>query len=138
MPKLPVQVQVILFFRNKDKIEYLLLKRLPERGGFWQPITGGVEDGENLLYSARREVMEEAGYLKVIAMYDLRYHFQFNFKDKVIDEYVYAFEVPHQNVIFSPEEHSEIRWVNYEEALSLLKWDTNQIALKKIHHYLLR
>ncbi|HOJ63003.1 MAG TPA: NUDIX pyrophosphatase [Spirochaetota bacterium] len=138
MAKLPIQVDVILFYRDKDGIKYLLLKRTEERGGFWQPVTGGVEEGEDILYAARREVMEETGFLKVKKMYDVKYKFSFKNGDKEITEYVFAFEVDSMNVNFSKREHSEIVWVSYEDALKYLKWDTNKEALKKINDYLTR
>jgi lipoyl(octanoyl) transferase len=39
----------------------LLLRRAPERGGFWQPVTGRIEPGESPLEAARRELREETG-----------------------------------------------------------------------------
>ncbi len=39
----------------------LLLKRAPERGGFWQPVTGRMEPGETPAETARRELREEIG-----------------------------------------------------------------------------
>ena len=39
----------------------LLLHRRPERGNFWQPITGSIEEGELPLDTARRELIEETG-----------------------------------------------------------------------------
>lgn len=39
----------------------LLLERTPERGGFWQPITGRIEAGEAPIEAARRELREETG-----------------------------------------------------------------------------
>jgi lipoyl(octanoyl) transferase len=39
----------------------LLLRRAPERGGFWQPVTGRVEGGESPAAAARRELREETG-----------------------------------------------------------------------------
>jgi dihydroneopterin triphosphate diphosphatase len=137
MAKLPIQVDVILFYAEKNKIKYLLFKRLKKRGGFWQPITGGVEEGETILYAARREVMEESGYLKVKNMYDLNYSFKFNIKEKVITEHVFAFQVYDQNAVFSQDEHSEIKWVTYYEALNMLKWDTNKESFKKINDFLI-
>jgi lipoyl(octanoyl) transferase len=39
----------------------LLLRRAPERGGFWQPVTGRIDPGESPLEAARRELREETG-----------------------------------------------------------------------------
>ena len=42
------QVEVIVFKMVNGQPLFLLLKRNPRRGGFWQPITGGVHDEEKL------------------------------------------------------------------------------------------
>jgi lipoyl(octanoyl) transferase len=39
----------------------LLLRRSPERGGFWQQVTGRIEPGESPEQAARRELREETG-----------------------------------------------------------------------------
>jgi lipoyl(octanoyl) transferase len=39
----------------------LLLRRSPARGGFWQPVTGRIEPGEEPMEAARRELREETG-----------------------------------------------------------------------------
>ena len=44
-----------------DYRQYLLLKRVTDRGAFWQGVKGGVENGESLLEAARRELIEETG-----------------------------------------------------------------------------
>src|SRR4030042_1806138 len=59
--RVQVQVEAIICRINSGRIEYLLLKRLPERNGFWQPVTGGVEEGESRDEALHREIMEETG-----------------------------------------------------------------------------
>jgi lipoyl(octanoyl) transferase len=39
----------------------LLLRRAPDRGGFWQPVTGRLDPGETAAQAARRELREETG-----------------------------------------------------------------------------
>ncbi len=41
--------------------QVLLLQRPPQMGGFWQPVTGGVEPGESFVEAALREAQEETG-----------------------------------------------------------------------------
>jgi len=59
--RLPIQVQGILFRKINEEIQYLLLKRKPEREDFWQPVTGGLEEGETKIEALKREVREETG-----------------------------------------------------------------------------
>jgi hypothetical protein len=42
-----------LFKRTGGKIQYLILKTVPKRGEFWQPITGGLEEGETKVEALR-------------------------------------------------------------------------------------
>ena len=90
--KLPLQVDVIVFHKFEDGYKYLMMKRTDERGGFWQPVTGGVEDGESIEQAAIREVYEETGYSRdeIIRIINLDYSFQFKLKNKEwwITEYV--------------------------------------------------
>ena len=62
----PVQVVVYLARAgSRGDLEYLMLRRTPERGGYWQGVTGGVEDGETPCETARREIKEETGLVPV-------------------------------------------------------------------------
>lgn len=62
-----MKVEGMIFRRTKDGPEYLLLKRLPERNGFWQPVTGGVEDEETHEEALYREVFEETGVRNLLS-----------------------------------------------------------------------
>jgi 8-oxo-dGTP pyrophosphatase MutT (NUDIX family) len=130
--RLPIQVEAIIFRRNGDKTEYLLLKRLPERNGFWQPVTGGVEEGETRDEALRREVMEETGVRNIVAVVEDLYYFEFS-DPSLNQEYVCGVEVsPTEKVVLDGREHSEFRWCCIEEALQLLNWKENKEALKKL------
>ncbi len=136
MGKLLVQVDVIIFYFNEGMIEYLLLKRNKNRGGFWQPVTGGVEEGESLLFAARREVFEESGIDKVKNIYDLKYSFKYMANNKIITEHVFAFEAFNKEINLQRGEHSNYVWLEYEDAVKLLKWDTNIDSFKRLNTYL--
>ena len=131
--RLPIQVEAIIFRRNGNKVDYLLLKRLPERNGFWQPVTGGVEEGETRKEALRREIREETGIKNIIAVLEDLYLFEFS-DPNPYQEYVYGVEVsPSEKIMLDRKEHSEYRWCSFQEALQLLHWKENKEALRKLN-----
>ena len=131
--RLPIQVEAIIFRRNSSIIEYLLLKRLPERNEFWQPVTGGMEEGETRDEALRREVMEETGVRNMVAVIEGLYYFEFS-DPNLNQEYVCGVEVPSsEEIVLDPKEHSEYRWCSFQEALQLLHWKENKEALRKLN-----
>ena len=131
--RLPVQVEAIIFRRMGSKVGYLLLKRRPERNGFWQPVTGGVEEGETREEALRREVMEETGVKSIVAVVESLYYFEFS-DPNLNQEYVYGVEVsPSEEIMLDGEEHSEYKWCSFQEALRFLHWRENKEALRKLN-----
>ena len=134
--RLPAQaVEGIVFRRRNGNIEYLMLKRLSTRGDFWQPMTGGVEEGETTLDALKREIREETGIVNIRKIIENLHVFGFQ-RPKVgfVKEYAYGVEIGSDDQItIDCKEHSEFKWCSYEEALRLLKWDDNKIALKNLH-----
>jgi dATP pyrophosphohydrolase len=134
--RLPIQVEAVIFRRKGSEVEYLLLKRRPERNGFWQPVTGGVEEGETREEALRREVMEETGVKRLVAVIEGLHYFEFS-DPNFNQEYVYGVEVsPSEEIVFDGEEHSEYRWCRFREALQLLHWKENKDALRKLNKIL--
>jgi len=136
--RLPIQVEAIIFRRNGNNVEYLLLKRLPERNGFWQPVTGGVEEGETRKEALCREIREETGIKNIIAVLEGIYLFEFS-DPNPYQEYVYGVEVsPSEEIVLDRKEHSEHRWCSFQEALQLLHWKENKEALRKLNKTLMQ
>ena len=134
--RLPIQVEAIIFRRNSNRIEYLLLKRLPERNGFWQPVTGGVEEGETLTEALRREIREETGIENLVRVIEDIYSFEFS-DPNLNKEYVFGVEVAFTEVVvLDGREHSEYRWCSIKDALQLLYWKENKEALEKLNKIL--
>jgi len=60
-----IQLECIVYRKRGNKIEFLLMKRIPEKGGFWQPPCGGMENEDKSLKDAAfRELSEEANISK--------------------------------------------------------------------------
>ena len=53
-----INVQGFIFTLS-PQFEVLILKRIPERSGHWQPISGRIEKGETFMDTIKREVKEE-------------------------------------------------------------------------------
>jgi len=131
-------VQVIVWRASGTELQVLLLKRAPDHGGFWQPVTGSIEKGETPLGCAQREVREETSLQG--ALTDLRFVRDFQIGREyskhtgpypwILREHAFAMHVHEAQVSLSPEEHEEFRWVSLAEAHDLLKWKGNRQALK--------
>ena len=110
---------------------------------YWQFIAGGGENGETLIEAAKRETFEEIGVdpinikqLTCIAYVPAevidesrRQHWDKN--TVVIPEYSFAFECDSELTLSN--EHTEYKWLTYNETRKLLKWDSNKVAMYEIN-----
>lgn len=141
--RIPIQVLVYPVRQIGGTWEYLLLKRIERREGFWQGVTGGIEQGEELDEAARRELFEETGFVPLkIERIDFSYSFPVadEWKHlyapdvKEIVEYVFvAFVDAGTEPVLDPYEHDQYKWCGIREALELLTWPENKEALKRCH-----
>lgn len=125
------QINCIVFKRMGKDIKFLLLKRNPQKGGFWQPITGGARPDEDKIKVLKRELREETGIKKIQKIIDTKYSFSFiDENGNKLKEYVYGVEIdPNQKITLS-KEHTKEKWVSLKEALKLLKYESNKKGLK--------
>lgn len=128
--KLQKKVEVFVF--RSGPLRYLLLKRIDSRGGFWQPVTGNVETGEDITSAAVREVMEETGILDFTRVVNTDYSFEFESGATKYLEVVFGVEVEESDIVLSGE-HCDHGWFSYEKAIKTMIWDTNKRGLEKLH-----
>jgi len=111
--------------------QYLVLLLTPERGGFWQPVTGSVEPGEKIEAAALREATEETGLTFLNPVESLDSDFVFESRGEVFREHGFALKAPPTGKIrLDPDEHVAFRWVSAEEALKLMRFPENAAMLK--------
>jgi len=128
-------VQIFIFSTNPS-FRVLILKRTPERSGYWQPVCGGIENGEEPKDAAIREIFEETGIDNAKDIIDLNYTFSYKeTKNGTLMDMMdicFAFEVDSVLDIKLSDEHEEYRWCPYIEAKEYLKWEHNLISLEKL------
>ncbi len=143
MYRLPVQVLVYAFRLYAGEPHWLLLKRSPDRGGFWQGVTGAIEPGETIENAAYRELAEETSLAPVwLRPAHLQYQItlrpewtvRYNFDPAIttITEHVFWARLSDDASPVISNEHTEFRWLTLNEALPLLKWPKNIEALNMV------
>lgn len=122
------KVQVWIFDAAARKV--LLLKLNRKRGGFWQPVTGGVEPREPSALAAAREAFEETGFQG--RPRPTGYRFKFEGRWGPASEIVYALKLKHaaRAPKLDPDEHTQARWVTPTQARRLVKFDSNRKGLQ--------
>lgn len=138
MARAPFIVFIYPYIGVGDKeFEYALL-RSADRGS-WEAVTGGGEGNETLLEAAKRETYEETGIpveslfiqLDTVAPVPVtRFSDSYIWGDDVyvIPLHYFGVLVNDRQIILS-QEHTEYRWLKYQDAYNLLKYDDDKIAL---------
>jgi lipoyl(octanoyl) transferase len=130
-----------------DGTRVLLLHRRPERGNFWQPITGSIETGETPLQTAERELREETGNAGVpISMalnqsFMIESHFlQAKYPTPIIaSEAVFQVRLDSTlPVVIDPLEHDDWGWFTIAHAFDKIRWTDDREALVELRALLAR
>ena len=126
------KVQCWIFSNSGSQIDCLILKTIPERGGYWQPVTGTVEPEEGYFEAACREPMEETGFEFTSPPIDIGFEFEFTSKFGVTKERVFALHVDGKpDPKMDQREHLDFKWVKPSDALKMIKYPSNIEGLKK-------
>lgn len=122
-----------------DGYKYLILKRSENNivyPGIWQPITGEIEKNEVVKHSVVRELKEETNLsAEKIFLLEKINTFVIPQQDTIVLSPVFLAVVKKADVILS-DEHSEYRWVTFEEATNLIHWNNQIESLTLIEQYL--
>ena len=124
-----------------DDHHVLLLHRKPERGNFWQPITGSIEDGETPIETARREIVEETGNPGGPETLDLEQSFMIESQylaarhpgPMIASEVGFVAEMASSAVIrMDADEHDDYGWFSFADAYGKIRWSDDREALEKL------
>ncbi len=142
--KQPRSVQVVIFAEGAGERRYLLLKRVSSHGGFWQSVTGSLEEGETHKQAAVREVLEETGInsredqlieLGLINTFEIAPEWRSKYAPGIThnEEMCFALRVDACEVKVDSTEHEAYAWETYERAMEMLYWESNRRAFAAAH-----
>ncbi|HEV7242345.1 MAG TPA: lipoyl(octanoyl) transferase LipB [Thermoanaerobaculia bacterium] len=124
-----------------DGERVLLLHRKAERGNFWQPITGAIENGESTLDAARRELREETGHELEPVSLDLTQSFMIEsqYLESRHPVPVIASEPAFEVLVDSrlpiridSLEHDTWGWFTFAEAYERIRWSDDREAIERL------
>jgi dihydroneopterin triphosphate diphosphatase len=137
MPKIESNYIELHIF-NSDTEKFLLLKRAGHKiyPSTWQMITASCEEGESTKQTAVRELLEETG-MKAVKLFAVPHvnTFYFDINDSVCLSPVFLVFVDTEKVKIS-NEHTEYKWVTYNEAVEWIHWPDQIESLNVIWRYL--
>ena len=136
----PESLRLIKVIVHNGDHRVLLLHRRPERGNFWQPITGAIEPGESPIDAARREIVEETGAngdpqdLGLVQSFMIESHFlaaKYPLPIIVSETGFAAHADPKIPIAMDAAEHDAYGWFTFEEAYAKIKWTDDREALEQ-------
>jgi dATP pyrophosphohydrolase len=138
-PKVPVSVLVVIC---TEALDALLIERA-DTAGFWQSVTGSLDDpAEDRAAAARREVAEETGITHGVlhdwrhaVAYDIYPHYRWRYAPGVTrnTEHWFALVLPERvPAVLNPREHVAQQWLPWHEAAARCRSESNAEALREL------
>lgn len=143
------QIHIYLYRKNRRNLYEFAIFQRSDNELWWQGISGGVEYCETIEEAARREAFEEAGIRGKLPLYRLEsisylptYIFDSEIQEKwgkdIVVVPMYFFAMPFDGEIKISYEHSDVKWLLYEDAMELVYFDDQKTALWELKERLKR
>jgi bis(5'-nucleosidyl)-tetraphosphatase len=128
----------VIFSKNKElnKSEFLLLHYA---SGHWDFPKGNIEDGEDEVQAAYREIFEETGIQNVHFLEGFRKNIQYYYRrgDILIrKEVIFYLAITNTKEIALSNEHIGYAWKDYMEAMNQLTYKSAKDLLKEVKMFL--
>jgi bis(5'-nucleosidyl)-tetraphosphatase len=128
----------VIFSNNKElnKSEFLLLHYA---SGHWDFPKGNIEDGEDEVQAAYREIFEETGIQNVHFLEGFRKKIQYYYSREDIlirKEVIFYLAITNTKEITLSNEHIGYAWKDYMEAMNQLTYKSAKDLLKEVKMFL--
>lgn len=130
-------VFIVTYAKVKNEIYYLILKRKLHWKG-WEFPKGGLEKNESIINTIKRELKEETSLISLKGkIKNLRVRGKYKYKLKYPDRpgfigqsySLYSAEVKKQKVKVDQREHSDYKWLKFEDAVKKLTFRNQKKCL---------
>ena len=140
MFKTPISALALI---HTKELQVLIMERA-DKVGYWQSVTGSLEQGETPIQAAIREIQEETGLhatqydlqdWHASNIYEIYPHWRHRYAPNVTHntEHLFGLELPSELPIkLAPDEHLRYEWVDWREAAKRVFSWTNVDALSKL------
>lgn len=138
MQEIPIRsfaVSVVVLRTDGTRHDVLLLRRTQTLAGEWCQVAGAIEPGEKAWQAALREVEEETG-LALARLYsaDICEQFYEADRDAISLLPVFVGFVRQGDAVRLNAEHSEARWVAFDDALRMVPFAGQRNVLRHIEN----
>jgi 8-oxo-dGTP pyrophosphatase MutT (NUDIX family) len=126
----------IVFRQEYEKRLYLLLHY---EAGHWDFVKGNVEDGEDEVETAKRELREEAGITDIKIVDKFREKIGYFYKrDGVLirKEVIFFAGITNESEVKLSFEHIGYMWADYDEAMKVLTYKSAKNVLALAEEYI--
>lgn len=136
MPEIPIRAflaSLVVIRKTDARYEVLLLKRTQTLAGEWCQVAGSIEDGEAAWQTALRELAEETGLEpKVLYSADTCEQFYEADRDSITIAPVFVGFIDSAAEVTLNHEHSDYRWVSFDEAVEMVAFGGQRRVLRWI------
>lgn len=137
--------EIAVFVTRRGGRDILLVHRVPELGGYWHVVAGGVEPGETGAQAAERELREETGlvaearpglevteYAYALTEEPAERRAEYDPSVAAVRVECFRVEAPHDWEPTLNCEHDDHRWCSPAEAFEALRWPATAEALQRM------
>ncbi|MEZ7569916.1 NUDIX domain-containing protein [Streptococcus anginosus] len=127
-----IKYSIEAWIYNSVAKEILLLKVKSGQLSFWQPITGGIENGESSEIACIREIFEETGLeIELTKLLKISHHTVVVDEDLTILKTLFLVKTKQKDIHIS-DEHIDFMWTEVKNVPDILYWQSNQETFQKV------